>query len=296
MLRELGHELVELSGVDALAAIRHGRDAIVANGLAALVVVGGDGMAGLAANILACSGIPLGLVAAGSGNDAACRLGLPIRDVPAAVRVIDGALRGAPGTEHRRVDLISVRSPSRAEPHMVLGALCAGADAAVNAAANRLRWPRGGARYVRGLLHILPRLRPYGLRITADERTWSQGSVLATLANTGLIGGGMRIAPHADPGDGVLELVVADAVSRMTLLRLFPRVYSGTHIDLPVVSVYHVSRARLAADLDHGAPPPIAFGDGEPIGELPVECDVRPGALTVLAAVTGGPGASGEDA
>lgn len=278
LLASDGHHVDELSAEDAAHAERRGREAVGA-GLDAIVVVGGDGMVGLGANIVAGTGVPLGVVAAGSGNDAAAYAGLPIRDVPAAVAVISRAL--AEGSR-RTMDLIEVRHDGPEPARLVVGAVSCGVDAAVNAAANRLRWPRGGARYVRALAGILPGLRPYGFSVSADGQNWSQGAVLMMVANTGRIGGGMRIAPDADSSDGLLELVLAGAVTRTKLLRVFPRVYRGTHVTDPVVSVRRVTEVTLAHDASAGAVPPEAFGDGEPIGELPVTCTVRPGALNLL--------------
>ena len=83
-----------------------------------------------------------------------------------------------------------------------LAVMSAGFDAAVNARANELIWPRGTARYVRAVFDELARFRPYGFRITLDDEVWEQTGTLVSVANTSSYGGGMRIAPDARWDDG----------------------------------------------------------------------------------------------
>jgi diacylglycerol kinase (ATP) len=66
-------------------------------------------------------------------------------------------------------------------------------------------------------------------------------------------------------------------MSRFAFLRVFPKVFSGRHTELPVVSFQRVRSVTL------NAPGVVAYADGERIGPLPVEITVVPGALRVLA-------------
>ncbi|QFU98283.1 Diacylglycerol kinase (ATP) [Luteimicrobium xylanilyticum] len=287
-LREQGHHVRELSGTsfdDALARAR----AAVADGLDALVVVGGDGMVHLGANACAGTGTPLGIMAAGSGNDYARALGLPVRDTDRAVRVLLDAL----DTGARVVDAARVTSDDPdEEPRWFCGVLSAGLDAAVNARANTMRRPRGRARYAVAALRELARFRPFGYRVTIESRTgagstvtsvWESPGTLVAVANGPAIGGGIRIAPDALVDDGDLDLVLAGPLSRHGALRVFPLTYAGRHVGHPVVDVRRVVRVRLEPT-DDGVPPPPAFADGELVGTLPREVHVVPGALRVLAA------------
>jgi len=292
-LREHGHDVRELSGTSFDDALGRAR-AAVTHGLDALVVVGGDGMVHLGANACAGTTTPLGIVAAGSGNDYARALGLPLRDVDAAVRVLLGALDAGA----RVVDAARVTSDDPAEePRWFCGVLSAGLDAAVNARANRMRRPRGRARYAVAALQELARFRPFGYRITIESRTgtaagpapdapvasvWDSPGTLVAVANGPAIGGGIRIAPDALVDDGDLDLVLAGPLSRHGALRVFPLTYAGKHVGHPVVDVRRVVRVRLEPT-DQGVPPPPAFADGELIGPLPREVRVVPGALHVLA-------------
>lgn len=160
--------------------------------------------------------------------------------------------------------------------------LSCGVDAAVNARANELMWPKGRARYVRGLLSELRRFRPYGYRLTLDDETWEAAGSLVAVANGGLFGGGMRISPDSSMDDGVLEVVIAGALSKRELVSVFPKVYSGNHLRHPACSVFR-TRSVLIEVSPVGPPPPAAFADGERIGPLPLHVEVRPGAVRLLA-------------
>src|SRR5690606_141564 len=143
----------------------------------------------------------------------------------ASVALLAAALDAAPGHAARAVDAVAVGPPGGEPVRWFLGVLSAGIDAAVNERANRMRWPGGTGRYVRGLLAELARYAPYGYRVTMDGAVWEGAGTLVAVANLPSFGGGMRIVPGATPDDGLLDVLIADGVSRTTLVRLFPRVY-----------------------------------------------------------------------
>lgn len=279
-LAEAGHDTRDLTGRDYADALSRARTAL-AEGLDAVVVVGGDGMVNLGANVLAGTGVPLGIVAVGSGNDIAGALGLPVHDVPASLAALRAALTDDGGV--RQVDAVAVSTPGEPTSRWYVSSLCAGLDAAVAHHASRLRWPRDGGRYVRAIFAELSAFRPYGFRITADGETWEQDATLVTVSNTPLFGGGMRVAPGAVPDDGLLDLVTARGLSRAAVVRLFPLLFSGRHVDHPAVSVRRARSVRVEPLTALGANPPVAIVDGEPLEALPLQCDVHPRALSVLA-------------
>lgn len=278
-LRRRGHQVEELAGTDLHTATTRARQAVV-DGLDALVVVGGDGMANLGANVVAETDLPLGIVAAGSGNDIARALGLPRHDVDAAVRVLEEAL------EHggHAIDAAVAGPPGYGVQHWFLAVLSAGVDAAVNARANTLTRPSGTLRYLRALLAELGGFSPYGYRITLDEDRWESTGTLVAVANSPSFGGGMRIAPEARIDDGLLDVVLAGPMSRGHLLGLLPRVFPGTHVKDPAVQVLR-SRTVLIEASPLGPPPPAAFADGERLGPAPLRIEARPAAVRVLAAL-----------
>ena len=272
-----GHDVLDLTAADLTAATQHARQAVV-DGLDALIVVGGDGMTHLGANVVAETDLPLGIVAAGSGNDVARALGLPLHDIDAALRRIEDGMDGGP----RRIDAVLTGAPDYSAHEWFVGVLSAGFDAAVNARANELRRPQGTARYVVALLDEIRRFRPYGYRITLDDETWESTGTLVAVANGPSFGGGMRIAPDARMDDGLLDVVVASGLTRAGLLAIFPRVFSGAHVRHPACQVLR-TRSVLIEASPLGPHPPVAFADGERTGPLPLRAEVRPGALRVLA-------------
>ncbi|WP_307844368.1 diacylglycerol/lipid kinase family protein [Actinotalea solisilvae] len=276
-LTRRGHDVRDLTAHDLPSATQHARQAVV-DGLDALVVVGGDGMVNLGANVVAETDLPLGIVAAGSGNDIARGLGLPRHDVDAAVARIEAGLERGP----LAMDAAVAGPPGYGVRQWYLAVLSAGFDAAVNARANTLRRPRGTLRYVRALALELRSFAPYGYRITLDDGTWESLGTLVAVANGPSFGGGMRIAPDADTHDGLLDVVVAGPLTRAGLVAVFPRVFSGRHVDHPAVQVLR-SRRVLVEPSVLGPPPPVAFVDGERLGPAPLLIESRPGAVRVLA-------------
>ena len=192
LLRARGHKVEDLSAATLAQATDRARAAAV-QGLDALVVVGGDGMVHLGVNVVAGTGLPLGIVAAGTGNDIARTLGLPRGDAEASVAAVEHGLLDGP----RRVDAVRVGSPEHAAHEWYLGVLSCGFDAAINARANEMTWPKGSGRYVRALAAELGRFRPYGYRVTLDDSVWESAGTLVAVANMPWIGGGLKIAPDA---------------------------------------------------------------------------------------------------
>lgn len=277
-LRRRGHHVEDLSARDLLTATAHARRAAVA-GLDGLVVVGGDGLVHLGAQVVADTDLPLGIIAAGTGNDVARSLDLPRGDVAASVTAIERALLTGP----RAIDAVSVGSPQQAAREWYLGALSCGIDAAVNARANALTWPRGAARYVRALGPELRAFRPYGYRIVMDDGVWESSGTVVVVANGPWIGGGIKIAPEAQLDDGMLDVVVAGPFSRAGVVRIFPGMYRGRHVRHPQVQVFRSRTVRVELAPELGGVPPDAHADGERIGALPLIAEVRPGAVCVLA-------------
>jgi diacylglycerol kinase (ATP) len=144
-----------------------------------------------------------------------------------------------------------------------------------------MRWPRGPVRYDVAILVELVRLKARRYRITLDGASQECDAVLVAVANAPSYGGGMRIAPDADPTDGRLDVTVAAPISRSTLMRIKPRIYAGTHVTHPAVSTYRAASVGLAAE---GI---IGYADGERVAPLPVQVDCVPGALRVLRATAG---------
>lgn len=294
LLDAAGFQVLDLSAATVGDALARARRAC-SDGLAALVVVGGDGMVHLGVNAVVTSGTPLGIVAVGSGNDFATALGLPVHDPERAVASLSAALTAGP----RPVDAVHVTPhlPIDDDPHepgpahgatrpqsgrWYAGTLSLGLDAAINATANTYRWPSGHGRYLRAVAAHLRTFRPYGYRLTIDGTTRVTLGTLVAVASAPRFGGGLRIAPDARVDDGLLHVVHAGPLSRRAILRIFPGIYRGRHVRHPAVTITQ-ARTVIIEAASAGAVPPLAYADGEPVGPVPLRAEIHPGVLHLLA-------------
>lgn len=271
-LRDAGFSVRTLLGHDADDALRRAREAVDA-GTGALVAVGGDGMISLALQAVAGTRTPLGVIAVGTGNDFARTLGLPVRAPAAAARVTAELLKGAGG---HAMDL--GRITGAGTPRWFGTVLASGFDSRVNDRGNRMRLPVGRFKYDLAILAELAAFRPVPYRLTLDDgRVVETDATLVAVGNGTSYGGGMRICADARTDDGLLDVTVVGDCSRATLIKVFPRVYRGTHLDHPKVTTYRVRSLTL------DAPGITGYADGEPLGRLPLTVECVPGALRVLA-------------
>ena len=262
-----GVDVVAIAGTDAEHARRLVEGALE-RGMDALVVVGGDGIVSLALQVLAQTEIPLGIIPAGTGNDHAREFGIP-KDPEAAVDVVvDG------GTE--TVDLGRIRGADGTDRWFGT-VMAAGFDSLVTDRTNRMSWPHGRMRYNVAMVAELSKLRLLPFRLTFDggEELVTE-LTLAAFGNTKSYGGGMLICPNADHSDGKLDVTMVQSASRTKLIRLFPTVFKGTHVDLDEV------RTERAAVITVDSPGINAYADGELMCQLPVEVSAVPGALKIL--------------
>jgi len=199
-------------------------------------------------------------------------LGIPVGDTEAAVEALLLALDRPP----RIIDTGRVVNADGVESRFA-GVLSAGFDAVVSERANLMRWPKGKSRYNLALLRELAMLRPLHYRLTVDGTVIETDAVLISVANNTSFGGGMMVTPDALLDDGEFDVLVVQPLSRLAFLRIFPRVFKGTHVTDPRVTVYRGKNIRVESD---GV---VAYADGERVGPLPVDVEVVPGSLRVLA-------------
>lgn len=277
LLQLAGLSVVDLSGPSAHVA--RARALEVRDSLTALVVVGGDGTVSLGAELVAGTPVRLGIVPAGSGNDLARILGLPVGDTEQCVRVLLHAL-SRPVQEIDAIELTAVGEHALPHRSIALGNISLGFDALVNARANSARVGHR-MRYTTAVLRELPSFRalPYWMEIDGGERIEVDAS-LVTVCSSGYFGGGMRLAPGSRPDDGILELVTLEKVGRAELLRFFPRVFRGTHTSVDGFSIRPVRTVTVGLRTGRSL---RSYADGEARAMLPVTATVRPGAVRILA-------------
>jgi diacylglycerol kinase (ATP) len=241
----------------------------VADGVDVLAVMGGDGMMHLGVNTVATAHqagnrrTALGVIPAGTGNDLCRGIGLDPADAVGAARVIaDGRTRA--------VDL------ARVGDTFVGTVLATGFDALVNRRANAMAWPRGSSRYTIATLAELRVFSPLTYRLTLDGKVRDQRAMLVAVGNTGYYGGGMQICPQADPFDGWLDVTIIHPVGRVTLLRLLPKIFSGTFARDDCVEQLRVREVTVQG------PGLVGFGDGEMLGAAPLTACLTPRILPVF--------------
>lgn len=243
----------------------------------ALVVVGGDGTLSSVLDAVVGSGVPIALVPAGTGNDLARALGLPFEASDAASTAAELALNGTP----RAIDVGEVESAAGVARFLTVAAL--GFDAHVSERTNRLKWPRGRVRYYLAILIEVARLRSMPFSVAFDDGAMHpMPGTLIAVGSTRSYGGGMPVCPDAAPDDGLLDVTHVAPLSRAKLVRLFPLLLRGAHVDRPEVTTVR------AAVVDVDAPGLVVYADGERVGSGRARIRAVPGALTVLVPSAGG--------
>jgi len=266
-LRADGHEVIDLSDESAQGA-RERALAGIDSGLDVLAVTGGDGTVNLGVNLCAGTETVLSIVAAGTGNDIARALQLPVHDAQAAAKVISGGrVRAIDAGRHTDAGGVS---------HWFAGVLGAGFDSVVNERANSWGWPKGQMRYNLAIARELPVFKPIPYVIEVDGVRHSTAAMLVAVGNGPSYGGGMRVCPDASFDDGMFDILVLHQISTVEFLRVFPKVFSGKHVGHPAVEVLRGRQVRLEASAI------VSYADGERFAPLPMSAEIVPGALNVL--------------
>ncbi len=229
-----------------------------------VVAVGGDGLVHHALPALVASNTPVGIVSSGTGNDFARALGLPKRRSAAIDRAIGPT---------KAIDLLTVTHANGATS-LVATVVTAGFSGKVNATANSRSFPKGQMKYTVASLTELRRLEPFPVRTGIEELDGP--CTFFAVANTRFFGGGMAIAPGADPQDGSLHATVVGDVPAWQLALVLPSVFVGQHVRHPKVHQHVSTRMAIEHDQD-------VWADGELIGSGSIEVEVMPGALLVAA-------------
>jgi len=237
---------------------------VVASGADAVALIGGDGTIHLGAQVLAKSGMPFGVIPAGTGNDFARGIGVPLKDPAAAADLIVAG-------NTRTVDL------AVAKDEFITTVVAGGFDSLVNRRANAMSWPKGNSRYTVATLAELRTFKPLEYVVTVDGEVIETKAMLVAVGTGPTYGGGLQICAGAEIDDGLLDVTIIQPVSRLTLLQMFPKLSKGTHVGHPMLRTFRGRSVRLES------PGITAYGDGEVLGPLPVDITIAPGALTVFA-------------
>lgn len=266
LLREAGHEarLETTTGKGdasqrARAAVRAQEDAVI--------VCGGDGTLQEVAGALAGTAMPMGIIPRGRCNDFARAVGVSRHDSPERLAHIIMA------GKIREMDLGAVGS------RFFLTVATLGFDSeASRFVETRHLWVRGTAAYLYAVLRVLIHFQFPVVRLRGEFGEFEGRILLAATANSPSYGGAMMIAPEAVPDDGRFHITLVEQVSRLTVVRMLPRVMHGTHVTHPRV------RVLTSSWVEYETPrvPLWICADGESLCQTPCRFEVRPRALRVL--------------
>lgn len=255
-------EELEASAQNALS---HGRRVLFA--------MGGDGTFQALANATFGADVLLGILPLGGGNDFATALGLPEDPVKAAKAI----LRGSP----RSVDLVRVRT-AEGRTRLYAGGGGIGLDAeAAHYASGALRRFPGRSRYIASALRALVGFVPLEVRVEfpgSDLIPTETKSLVTAVLNSPTYGAGLRLAPGATVDDGWLNVVLIEDLRPMEVLRLLPQLMATGELRTTRVKRWQAQKVRLTT-----SKPTVFHGDGEILGLTPVEIEVVPRAVKVLA-------------
>lgn len=220
-----------------------------------VVAIGGDGLVNLCLQEVAEQNIGLSVVPAGTGNDFARAVGSHKKSVNEIFNVVRS------------------QDPTTIDLGLVTGAfgkrwyvqvLSTGFDALVNNLANRINWPRGQMKYTLATVLTLARFKPIPYELIIDGKQFKQDFMLLSVANGETYGGGMRICPDASNSDGIFDILLVHPVSKIVLLSIFPKVFTGKHVPHPKIDIIRGKKVQISADA-------LAFADGEFVSKLPIE-------------------------
>jgi diacylglycerol kinase (ATP) len=225
-----------------------------------VIAVGGDGLLHLVLQKTVPAQIPLAVIPAGTGNDFVRTLGWSLTNID---QLLEKVLTTAP----RSIDLGLV------DGEWFGAILSTGFDSVVNERANAMSWPKGPMKYNVAIAFELPSFKPRHYEITLDDRTISTEAMLIAVSNGCSYGGGMLVCPQADISDGLFDVMVLHPISKLEFIKVFPKVFKGTHISHPAVEIVRSKKVSITSDA-------VAYADGERIGQLPVSAECISGALS----------------
>jgi diacylglycerol kinase (ATP) len=250
------------------------QDAIL-QGEQLLFAMGGDGTFQALANATFGADVVLGILPVGGGNDFAAALGLLSEPIEAARAMLCG--------QPRCVDLVRVRTAD-GKTRLYAGGGGIGLDAeAARHAGGAYRYLPGRLRYIAAALRALAGYVPLGVRVDfpqSDTPSFEASALLAAVLNTPTYGAGVRLAPDAAVDDGALHVVLIEELSKLGVLSLLPRLMGSGELRTSRVKRWRVQRVKLTTSR-----PCYFHGDGEILGLTPVEIEVVPNAVQVLAPV-----------
>ena len=209
--------------------------------------------------------IPIGLITGGTGNsfmyDVDC-----LDPIDAAKRIVQHNLRP--------LDIAKVNA--NGELFYSFNIIGWGLATDAGKLAEKLRW-LGGVRYdVASIIEVL-KGKDRIATLTLDEEVIKENFIFIIGCNTIHTGKAMKMAPLAQLNDGKIDLIIVRKTSRINLLKLFPKLFSGDHIKSPLVEYRQVQNFSISLEETNDL-----TIDGEIIGTTPLNVQMVPKMVNVL--------------
>lgn len=228
-----------------------------------IVGVGGDGTLQALANVVIELNGTLAVIPAGRGNDFSKVINVPIDPILACEVLING--------KEKKVDV------GVANGKAYLTICTVGFDSVANAYANRAKWMHKSLVYLYGGLRALLTWKPAIFHLEIDDKIFTHIGYTVAVANGGIYGGGLKLAPDASLEDGLLDIVLIGEISKIRMLQNFPKAFKGKHIHEPGVTILRGKKIKINMEKTFDV-----YADGDVIAKLPVDIIVKPAALRII--------------
>jgi YegS/Rv2252/BmrU family lipid kinase len=247
----------------------------VSDGYRRIVAVGGDGTVNEVVNGVLASGsseVAIGVISTGTGGDFIRSIGIP-RDYNTACSCLTGQRR-----VQIDIGVVEYQSQGQTVQRFFVNAAGVGFDASVVAATERFpKYLGGTVPYLAGLLGCLFSYQNKPVELRFEDVVESRRVLAVVVANGCYFGGGMHVAPLAKIDDGLLDVVTINDIGKFELLKELPRVYKGTHLSHPKISLSRTKRITVESPETV-----LVHADGELLGTCPASFWLVPVALNIL--------------
>ncbi len=246
------------------------------HGFQRIISIGGDGTPFEIINGLYSQGTPnpgleLGMIPAGTGNSF-----LRDFDEVSPGKWVEYVLNG----KTRRVDLVEFTyfKQGKEIKSYLINIMGIGLIADILKLTNEKLKFLGSLGYSLAVLVRLFKGMKNRMQVTVDDASFELKNSALVISNSKYTGGEMKIAPMADTGDGIVDMIVFKEVNRRDIIHIFANVFKGKHVEHPKVKVFSGSEMKIETE-----PPQLLMADGELLGETPMKLKVLPGALKIIA-------------
>jgi YegS/Rv2252/BmrU family lipid kinase len=248
------------------------------DGFDVVVAAGGDGTANEVLNgLMLASNVGvtpvMGVLPIGQGNDFAFSMGVPTNLEEACQALVNGS--------RRTIDVGLVTGGRRPEGRYFGNGIGIGFDAVVGFEALKLKRLHGFPAYlVAALKTIFLYFKAPQVRVELDDETLTLPALMVSIMNGRRMGGGFMMAPHGDPGDGHLDLCIAEQVSKLKIFALILRFMQGNQGDHPAVQFKRATRIKATAL--EGVLPTHADGETVSTEKTELSIEILPGQLELI--------------